>query len=284
MKKYILIKEYPGSPILGTTIDHHYSNYKYGFCVYLLEKNPHLEEFWEEIGENDYEILSFKWGNGTITKLDSQLKDTYCQEDSRRPFFFLDELLNRSKASIHSVKRISDGEIFTLGDKVDTMGLKIPITAFRVENDKLYTMGELPHRGSAFSNYKVSDLKKAKQPLFVTEDGVDTFQGDTFVSVNVSTGGDENYTIREYECETMYMNSSKDIGQEQAKDNGVLWFSNKEAAEQFIFLNKPCLSLNDLITLNGELREGHRFNDSYLDNIKSLNQLKELVKTKIKNN
>lgn len=63
MKKYKLIKEYPGSPKLGTeiinnenvnsahTLDktHYYNGYK-------IQEYP---EFWEEVVEKDYEILSY---------------------------------------------------------------------------------------------------------------------------------------------------------------------------------------------------------------------------------
>ena len=46
MKNYRLIKEYPGSPKLGTIVEHHYSNDMYGFCVSYTEKSDNWKIFW----------------------------------------------------------------------------------------------------------------------------------------------------------------------------------------------------------------------------------------------
>ena len=46
--KYILKKEYPGSPKLGNIIDNLENDW--------IENYP---EFWEEVVEKDYEILSY---------------------------------------------------------------------------------------------------------------------------------------------------------------------------------------------------------------------------------
>ena len=48
-----------------------------GFCVEIGVEPS--KEFWEEVVEKDYEILSFKnILTGIILKKDSQLKDTFC--------------------------------------------------------------------------------------------------------------------------------------------------------------------------------------------------------------
>ena len=59
MKKYKLIKEYPGSPKLGEEVEEYNNGYRYIisdlFDYYYLsrfiEKYP---EFWQEIKEKDY--------------------------------------------------------------------------------------------------------------------------------------------------------------------------------------------------------------------------------------
>ena len=155
MNCYKLKKVYPFSPPLGTEIMY---NGKYWICnkpiqgysqfnKHISEFNPQdYPEFWEKvvekectcgvfdccsnlknckilaskqpkIVEKDYEILSFTNYTGQIST-------------KRKNGLFLNSICNNeygvyaaehhiSKWDIHSVKRLSDGEIFTVGDFVD---------------------------------------------------------------------------------------------------------------------------------------------------------------------
>ena len=101
MKKYKLIKKFPGSDELGTIITGSketmyskglgYRNYDWAH----VEIHP---EFWEEIVEKDYEILS-----QTSVRVCNP-KDNY-------------KVVRNTTPVIHSVKRLSDGEVFSVGDK-----------------------------------------------------------------------------------------------------------------------------------------------------------------------
>ena len=96
--KYKLIKEYPGSPRLGTITDR---------TMYFPEYYP---SFWQPVVEKDYEILSlarFCSIKPTITDV-SNYGDEY-----------IEALLKCDKARVHSVKRVSDGEVFTISDKTN---------------------------------------------------------------------------------------------------------------------------------------------------------------------
>lgn len=60
MKKYKLIKEYPGSPKLGTIVQKEFYFYKnretndiFGILKYHVEDNP---EYWEEVIENKFMV------------------------------------------------------------------------------------------------------------------------------------------------------------------------------------------------------------------------------------
>ena len=117
MKKYKLIKEYPGSNSLGT----------------IAQPNDLLQhdffekycEFWEEVVEKDYEILSYiKKGSTT------------CTTTKRRGGERHDEYWN-----IHAVKRLSDGEIFTVGDNVEGTSTSFPIKKFEIRDTVGYTQG-----------------------------------------------------------------------------------------------------------------------------------------------
>jgi hypothetical protein len=110
MKQYRLIKEYPGSPGLNTIVEkiknsgssfYKIENANTAVPDYHVENNP---EFWEEVVEKDYEILSYiKKGSTT------------CTTTKRRGGENHEEFWN-----IHSVKRLSDGEVFTIGDLIKT--------------------------------------------------------------------------------------------------------------------------------------------------------------------
>ena len=64
----------------------------------------------------------------------------------------------------------------------------------------------------------------------------------------------------------------------QALKNGVMWFSTKKAAEEYIFLNKPCLFINDV-------RNCINQTEIDIDNEHELNyQLLQLVKEKLYEN
>lgn len=140
-KIYKLIKKYPGSPIEGTdyTKDKHTGEYIYydrnKHIQYidenLVENNP---EFFQEIFEKDYEILSvistgkqntYKKGEKILYNKDYKFKDMH----------------QTGYWDIHSVKRLSDGQVFTIDDKVDStisdLGRLTDLTCFKIIDNKL---------------------------------------------------------------------------------------------------------------------------------------------------
>ena len=151
MKKYRLIREYPGSPDLGWISNNNWKGYP---------------EFWELVVEKDYEILSYITIESGIIKY----KDLDINDD-----------LNCDKyLKIYSVKR-NDGEIFTVNDDVVSKTCAIPNKILSIEliNNKI----RLYPRNSY---YNLKDVCKAKQKLFTTEDGVDIFKGDKVYFVNTT--------------------------------------------------------------------------------------------------
>ncbi len=187
MKKYKLIKEYPGSPKIGAIA----KSDKIDYVYYYLEKNSHTgigtsiiennPEFWEEVVEKDYEVLSYiKKDNSAITTkrengffLNSMFKDSHGVYSDY-------QLLNTW--NIYSVKRLSDGEIFTIGDIVEEYG---EIRTFLLQNDKIFI-------NEKFMKISLPKLVKVKQPLFKTEDGVDIYEGDN------TFGIDEKYQFLKF--------------------------------------------------------------------------------------
>jgi hypothetical protein len=130
---------------------------------------------------------------------------------------------------IKSVKRISDGEVFSLGDEVVFGGyVNFKITSIEISNR---------YNGVVICNeateYNINHIEKVKQSLFKTEDGESVYKGGSYYWVNVTY---ESYwsVICQHEaiCD--------------ANTAGVKTFSTKEAAQNWVLLNKPVLSVNDI--------------------------------------
>jgi hypothetical protein len=193
-----------------------------GFCVEIGVEPSN--EFWEEVVEREWKIL-----------------DTMISDDLEQ--------------SISSVKRLSDGEIFTIGDEL-TEGtiLRFSLSDY---NDGIYAGTNRVSGNNIHSYYGLPLDKwvKYKQPLFTTEDGVNIYEGDRAYTI------DPGYKIG-YSGKLKY----KPI---------QTVFSTKEAAENYIICNKPCLSFNDAWNIsNNKSSDNH-----YV--IIDKRKLKELVKSKI---
>ena len=235
--KYILKKEYPGSPKLGNIIDNLENDW--------IENYP---EFWQEVVEKDYEILSFKLPGNNIVDL----------KYARNNLKFM--LKNSSVYQIYSVKRLSDGEIFTIGDIIDTRvdnKYKQEILEINLGINDLLLKDKLIFKTK--SGYVVSHIAvKVKKPLCTTEDGVDIYLGNKswilhknswYLSPAAIVYNNPNWTPNENEAH---------------------WrFSTKEKAEEYILLNKPCLSYNE------------NLNATKIRNKNTFETLKDLVKSKI---
>ena len=246
--KYILKKEYPGSPKLGTVIerDSNCSNYYYrlieGVSNTFTPKNiENQPEFWQPVVEKDYEILEYKTESGISCKAPF-LSDSHQ--------FYIDE-----RCKIYSIKRISDNSIFTIGDDVlsKTCGVPNKILSIEIINNKI----RLCPRNSF---YNLEDIKKVKQKLFTTEDGINIFEGD-----NV------NWVCDNYEYFNTINIDKTHCNLINGYSKGIYKiFSTKEKAEEYILMNKPVLSLNDI--KNCRIK-----NSKLISRIK----LKELVKQKL---
>lgn len=233
MKRYKLIREYPGSPKLGKILkpkieieNNNTNNYYWEGSWFNPENYP---EFWQLMVEKDYEILKFILPGDNIIHI----------QNAKNSLEFM--LKNHNTYKIYSIKRLSDGEIFTIGDLVGTPGSIYPLKEFKIidsENTVAAHCYKNKIGGSGHYNYRLKNLKKAKQPLFTTEDGVDIFENDWYF--RAATGGIVFDTISKYKA------SSKNAYPDNKYPDYHVNFSTKEAAEEYILLNKPCLSLKEI--------------------------------------
>lgn len=161
---------------------------------------------------------------------------------------------------IYSVKRLSDGVEFKIGDIIRRKGGKCTFEIFSLEvkGSTLRASGsetEASYKGGCqgYIEEELEHLTKIEK-LFTTEDGVDIYEGDSYWRVDV-----EEFIV--YPKETA----------KGREDDDMVFanYSTRQAAEEYILMNKPCLSINDLL---------HNLNWSM--NSFVINKLKELAKSK----
>ena len=206
MERYKLIKIYPGSPLLGSeSIDKFYEQYP---------------EFWKKIVDKDYEILTI------IDTNNSELIYNWDGTNFRHKFScIVPESLKWNNIKIMSIKRLSDGEVFKINDKCTSLHYytAASLNYISIKNNEL-----LFYLGYSDNPTKLKHIKKYKNFLFKTKDGVEIFEGDCY------------YTVRDD------FSLAKDGNGFHSKG---LHFASKENAEEYILINKPCLSINDVMSV-----------------------------------
>ena len=281
MKKFKLIKKYPSiheemneGDVVTLGADGFYLpegispiiSFIYGYKKEEIENNP---EFWEEV--KDYEILeiiaspsmwttlSVKTWSPTNThgiSLDNMLYNGNCVESG--DFF------------IYSVKRLSDGEIFTVG-KDELSFAKGVITEISLDDTSSLDncKREIPwlvinkENGTGLSSAR----KRKRKPLFTTEDGVRIFEGDEYWFVWVGIPAHRQEKLKPY-----HIKKAKELETNATWAEDARFFSTKEAAEEYILMDEKSLSINDVIGMLDTLK-------SYDTNMK-VRKLIELAKSK----
>lgn len=231
MKQYKLIKTYPGSPYINSVFQL-YKHYKGDY-----HKHP---EFWEEIIEKNYEILSFKHLNLNIfVKIISN--DCYYYDD--KPFYYegidqsftLKKLVDHPEWNIHSVKRLSDNVVFTIGDKVQD-SLTDNLTDFKIQEIVYFNEGvKIICNAKSGTTMPLNTIRHIKKQLFTTEDGIDVFENDYITTIHK-----EDLRI---------LSEGNFVGPFGRKSENYLYFSTLEKAKEYVLMNKPCLSINDIFEM-----------------------------------
>lgn len=280
--EYKLIKKYPSLPkdweegmIVGLGIgDKRLPNtfspcngkYK-DYYVYYKEvtNNP---EFWEEVIEKDYEILSLI--NPTINNSPIFERKNYNLED-------WENTLALKHLEIYSVKRLSDGEIFTIGDKAQTIG-KYPhsITSIQLKKDFYNNDRVWIHWEKDCGGNWLESIEKCKEKIFTTEDRVDIYEEDYYYVVyfekerfGLPKGTDLFTVSKAHKAET--------LGRDETWSTNCKFFSKKEAAQEYVLMNKPLnISIKKLCPIIGQCN-----NTTYIDLDLLTKKLKELVKSEL---
>jgi len=204
--------------------------------------------------KKDYEILSYKQNiSNRLYKKD--FNDNFIADNG----WSLSKPIDKhGNISIHSVRRLSDNFVITLGDyckiKKGSSG-KVTTIEFcgngelRIGSDKRYYVG-------------INDVVKS-EVLFRTEDNVEIREGDKYCCIYKNN-------FEPFEDLKMFTANNGIVLKDQ-----FLFFSTKEAAENFIICNKPCLSFNDIWNIS----DNKSSDNNYV--VVSKKKLKQLVKSKL---
>lgn len=256
-KEYRLIKEYPGSPKKGVTTTfkkgRYYEDNK-SHRKELVENNP---EYWEKVEEKNYEILSYYGGEVghaiyKLTNCKQGFTPYHSKLDVVHDKFSVDYMLGNNTWFIHSVKRSKDGVVFTVGDLFKVVsGCTYKIQGFKLKDGEIFVEYLFP---DAYY-FTLNQIEHHIKPLFTTKDGVDIFKGDKTCWIN-------NWTVTNL------------VDWKRTGNTSEIHFSTKAKAEEYILMNKPCISINDILNFCGSTQS---------DIIKtiSLEGLQQLVKSKL---
>lgn len=138
---------------------------------------------------------------------------------------------------IEKVKRLSDNEIFTIGDKVKNLTdfdfrENCEIVRFYIFNNALVC--DLKNSNGVRIKFSLSLIEKIVERtiLFTTEDNIKIYEEDRYWTVSPL----EFYLVP-------HIASSSD----NPHYHGDKAFSTEEKAKEYIMMNKPCLSVNDVM-------------------------------------
>lgn len=166
--------------------------------------------------KKEWQIVSFKGGKNDIIMQVKDIPDEYS----------INQYLSATSTwRIHSVRRLLDNEVFSIGDKDENFG---KIVSFRIQAYK-WILAECSN-GIEINNVFLADLKKEKkEPLFYDELRNPIYKGDRYWRVNPDT----------FEVDTL---------------NNLFYstvpyklYTTEQAAKDYVLRRKPILSLQDLL-------------------------------------
>ena len=188
--------------------------FKSGNCSIEIGREP-SSDIWEE---EKYELLSWTDKKGNVY-------------ENREP---VASILGNNSFYITSIKRLSDGEIFTVGDKAKTskFGTTGTISQISTEGGSLYFSSE----ECVWGAYLESMIK----PVLITVDGVGLYKGDYYWFFWT-----KNPAHRQ-EINTIYKYRVTLLDSETSWSKNAMFFSSEIAAKNYLRDNEKKYSLNDI--------------------------------------
>lgn len=209
MRKFKLVKSYPGSPELGTEVEkqaktqtyyHIYNDKKFGVLTEHVENQP---EYWEEVVEDKEFTTLFFETDGTIKTIVRHSDMTY--------FSVGDWFYATSESSepniILEFKYVLNGEFRVMGTNSCVSLSTIVATKDKAKQYEI--SGNVLYRWDKVWGVHPRSFKKNFVKYGREEDGV-----PVYVAI---------------------------------KEDKYMWFTSKEKAEDYILMNKKHLSVNDVL-------------------------------------
>lgn len=194
--------------------------------------------------KKDWEIVSFQKGYGILV-----LSNGKYRNDTNS--IGLNNCLSMGFPII-SVRRTSDGEVFSVDDEIEDGKIKsIVIRPINPESTVEQCWIDCLNQCGTDLMYaeKVPPRKVEREPLFTTEDGVKKYKKDDCIIVDI----DDDYSIEGwYSLPYPLRIDSRDI-------SGFKYFHSTEKAKEYVILNKPFMSVQDVMNrLNGYFKDSTR--------------------------
>lgn len=194
-----LVYEFANQLCGGNVVGHHLEQFK-------SSKSPKKE--WEIVAYVFKPLLPEK---RVVVNCDSQ-HWTEAREDTTGLYL------------IEAVRRLSDGEVFSVGDRI--RGFGTPISAIEITDE--FSGGLALRFTSPQSGCSIDTARKLPQPILTTVDGVQIFPGDEYYFIDA--GWEIRFTGDNYNWVS----------------ENIKAFADKEEAILYVQENKPLLSLNDV--------------------------------------
>lgn len=169
---------------------------------------------------------------------------------------YVPEYHNNENWKIHSVRRLSDNSTWAIGDRFRAdAGCDLTIKEFKVSEEGMEVWS------NEYGYWLLNTIRP--MPLFITDDLKEAYVNDEVWAIRKDDWKLDGASF-------MASFASKSIGDNKDKNN-FWYFSTKEAAEEYIINNKPCLSLMDVLSCDRKTESEQKF----------ISILKSLVQSKI---
>ncbi len=244
MPEYKLKQLYPGLPkdwevgMIVSNADRSINSYyspidaKYIGMTVMLNALENYPNFWEKIAPKTYKILTcIQNSNGYIHSYDPRL----CLEANK----------SIVKCSIHSFQRLSDNVIFKIGDTYTFFDQKLTL---KIESINISDNGDFKIAAieasklkyvQTFSSNNLSYLHKVIiDPLFITDDNIGIYEGDTYWCIF------RDFAITETKGVVSQTTGKALFFRDEWKK-----FSTEKAAQEYVQWNKEMFSRADLMEL-----------------------------------
>lgn len=187
----------------------------------------------------EWEILEFKNGNNHIISKRENGLFLNDMQPTLPGAYTLEDTLKNDHNQIFKVKRLSDGEQFSVGDTILLHGEKGVIEKFSMANQLVMNV-DVRFGYITYGKCNLSFYEKVKREhIFITDDNVKIYEGDEYFFVG----------------EPLIVYSSKATKYDTTDGYGNKQFSTREIAETYCLMNRPCLSIQDMLN-NGSIAQG----------------------------